>query len=167
MPTEFSFEYVFRAPSPNTLIDAYFDPDHLATQDRLAELGDREVTDAADDGRVRRCSWRVTSLRPLPVIARPFVAGGKLRFLETMTWRHGEDTVATTVVPEILGGRVQIAGTYQLSKIGDGQVRRIYRGTITAALTLVGGRVERGILETFTEQMPAMAACTQTWLDRR
>src|SRR5688572_8929289 len=45
MTTEFSYEHVFRAPSPRTVIDAYFDPGCLATQDQVAELGDRVVTE--------------------------------------------------------------------------------------------------------------------------
>lgn len=166
MPTEFSFEHVFRAPSTATLINAYFDPDHLAFQDRLAQLGDRVVVESSETGAVRKCTWRVTSQRQLPVIARPFVDGGKLRFLESMTWRRSDDIVETSVTPEILGGRVQIAGVYQLSQIAEGQVRRLYKGTISANMRLVGGKIERGILETISENMPAMAQCTQTWLDR-
>jgi hypothetical protein len=110
----------------------------------------------------------VTSLRQLPVIARPFVSkGGRLTFVEMMSWNKATNAIEMSVTPEILGGRVSITGAYELSQIGEGQVRRIYRGTINASITLVGGKIERGILETFTENMPAMAACTQSWLDKK
>jgi hypothetical protein len=164
--TPFSFEYVFRVPSVSTLAAAYFDPDHNATQDKLANLGDRTVVENHETDALRKTSWHVTSLRQLPAIARPFVKGGRLSFLEMMSWNRASNAIEMSVVPEILGGRVSIVGAYELSQIGEGQVRRIYRGTITAALPLVGGKIERGILETFTENMPAMAACTQGWLDR-
>ena len=165
MPTEFSFEHVFRAPSVRALIDAYFDLDHSLIQDKVAQLGDRKVVEEQDNAEMRKVAWRVTSLRQLPVIARPFVSGGRLQFLESMTWTKARDAVETTVGPDILGGRVQITGSYQLAMAGEEQVRRIYKGSITAALRLVGGRIERGILEAFTEQMPAMAVCTQEYLD--
>jgi hypothetical protein len=165
VPTPFSFEYVFRVSSVATLASAYFDPDHLATQDKLAQLGDRVIVENHETETLRKTSWRVTSLRALPMIARPFVSGGRLSFLEMMSWNRATNAIEMSVVPEILGGRVQIAGSYDLSQIAEGQVRRIYKGTITAALTLVGGKIERGILETFTENMPAMAGCTQGWLD--
>jgi Protein of unknown function (DUF2505) len=167
--TEFRFEHVFRVASPRVLVDAYFDADHLATQDAHVELGDRVVVESDDDGAVRRCVWRVTSLRPLPMVARPLVSGGRLRYLESMTWRRDTgdtERVEMTVSPEILGGRVQVAGTYQLSALGDGRVQRVYAGSITANIKLLSSRIERGILETFTAAMPAMAACTQGWLDR-
>lgn len=164
--TEFRFEFVFRAPSVAKLVSAYFDAGHLATQDALAKLGDREVIESSETDAVRKCTWRVASLAPLPMIARPFVKGGRLHYLETMTWRRGEDAVDMSVVPDILNGRVGVTGVYELSKIGDNEVRRIYRGQITANLALIAGKVERGILQAFQDSMPKMAGCTQTWLDR-
>jgi hypothetical protein len=104
--------------------------------------------------------------RQLPAIARPFVSGGRLSFLEMMSWNKATNAIEMSVTPEILGGRVSISGTYDLAQIGEGQVRRIYKGSIDAKITLVGGKIERGILEQFTEGMPAMAGVTQTWLDR-
>lgn len=168
MPTQFRFEHVFRAPSVRALVDAYFDLDHSVFQDKVAQLTDRVVVESTESESLRKVSWRVASLRPLPVIARPFVTGGRLSFQESMSWdARTPDRVDMAVSPEILGGRVQITGSYQLAVAGDGQVHRLYQGAITAALKLVGGRIERGILEAFTEQMPAMADCTQRWLDGR
>ena len=166
MATEFSFEYVFRAPSTRTLIDAYFDEDHLATQDKLAELCDRVIVESTQTDDARKTSWRVASQRQLPMIARPFVSGGRLKFLESCTWKRGDEHVDTSIMPEVLGGRVQIVGGYYLSQIGDGKIRRIFKGSITAAITLLSGKIERGIRDSFAEQCPAMAACTQGWLDK-
>lgn len=149
-----------------TLANAYFDLDHSLAQDKLAELGDRTVVEAQDTDTVRKVAWRVTSLRQLPAIARPFVSGGKLKFLESMTWHKATNAIEMSVVPEI-PVRVQILGAYELTPIGDGQIRRIYKGTITAGMPLVGGKIERGILEQFAANMPIMADCTQRWLDAR
>jgi hypothetical protein len=82
-----------------------------------------------------------------------------------MTWRRADDTVELVVAPEILGGRVSLTATYQLTKLGEHQVKRRYAGAITANLSLVGGKVERGILAEFEKSMAMMAQCTQTWLD--
>jgi len=166
MTTEFNFENVFRAPSVATILAAYFDPDHLATQDKLAELGDRTVVESHDDGSTLKCTWRVTALKPLPLFVRAFVSGGRLRYLETMTWRRADDAIDLTVQPEILGGRVQIAAVYQLAKIGEGQILRRYKGSVTVNIRLLSSRIERGISSAFEEAMPMMTACTQGWLDR-
>lgn len=164
--TPFSFEHVFRAPSVTALAHAYFDLEHSLVQDRAAELTDRVVVEETDTETERKVTWRVTSTRQLPVIARPFVSGGKLTFLESMTWNKTTNAITMSVVPQILGGRMQITGSYDLALVGEGKVRRVYQGTISAAIPLVGGKIERGILEAFTANMPVMTDCTQRWLER-
>jgi hypothetical protein len=164
--TEFRFEHVFRAPSTAAVLAAYFDPDHLATQDELAGLVERAVIESTDDGARLRTSWRVAARDPLPLFMRPFAAGGRLRYVETMAWRRADDAIDLLVQPEVLGGRVQIAAEYRLTKIGEGQIRRIYQGTISVGIRLVSGRIERAIAEKMEQSMPVMAACTQGWLDR-
>jgi hypothetical protein len=166
MPTAFSYEHVFRAPSTTRILAAYFDPDHLATQDKLAELGDRTVTENEETDAIRKCTWRVQSMKPLPMFVRAFVQGGHLRYLEQMTWRKADDAIDLVVTPEILGGRVSITAIYELTKIGDGQIRRKYHGQISVNIRLLSGRIERGIRDKFDESMQMMTECTQGWLDR-
>jgi hypothetical protein len=166
MSTEFSFDHTFRAPNPATIFNAYFDADHLATQDKFAELGEREVVESKDDGKVWKCVWKVVSLKPLPAIARPFVEGGRLRYLEQMTWRREANEVDLVVTPQILGGRVSLTATYQLKQQGEGQVHRRYKGSINVSIPLLSGKIERGILSELEKAMPKMGECTQGWLDR-
>ncbi len=165
MGTQFKFEYIYRAPSVADVIKAYWDPGHAAIQDKLANLCDREVVEDVEADGVRKTTWRVASSRPLPMIVKPFVTGGRLTFLEIMIQR-GSDLVESTIQPQILNGRVHIDSTYKLDLVGDNQVRRTYAGTIHANITLLSGRIEKGILEAFSKEMPVMTKCTQDWLDR-
>jgi hypothetical protein len=166
MATEFRFENVFRAPSTASVLAAYFDPDHLATQDGLAELVDRTVVESHDDGATLRTSWRVAHARPLPLFVRPFVRGGRLGFVETMTWRRADDAIDLVVTPEVLGGRVTITAVYELAQVADGQIRRRYHGQVTADVRLLSRKIEQAILARFEEAMPMMTECTQRWLER-
>jgi hypothetical protein len=167
MSTEFSFENVFQAPSTATILAAYFDPDHLAHQDAVGQLGERTVVEHREDDAQRICTWSVVSLRQLPRFVHPFIEGGRLRYLEWMRWRKAADEIDLTIQPQILGGRVQIAATYQLAQVGEGRVRRRYKGTITANIPLLSGKIERGILAEIEKGMPSMFECTQRWLLER
>ena len=166
MPTEFLFETVFVAPSVLTILEAYFDPDHLAAQDVVGQLGDRTVVENIENDAMRKCTWNVRSLRPLPVFVRPFIDGGHLRYLETMTWRKSADEIDLNIAPQILGGRVAITATYKLTPAGEGMVRRRYKGAISANVALLSGKIERAILTEIEKGMPSMTECTQTWLSR-
>lgn len=164
MSTPFSFETVFRARSVGTVLAAYFDPDHLAAQDAVAGLTERAVVESHDDVTLRTCTWHVRALMQLPLYARPFVEGGRLAYLETMKWRKADDAIDLTILPQILGGRVQINAVYELAQVGEGQIRRRYRGEIIVNVKLVSGKVERGILAEIDKGMPVMTECTQKWL---
>ena len=166
MTTPFKFENVFRAPSVPDVLAAYFDPDHLASQDKVAELVDRTVVEQVEGEGTLKCTWRVGSARSLPIFVRPFVSGGRLSYLETMVWRRADDAIDLSVVPQILGGRVKIEAVYQLSKAGEGEVLRRYAGNVTVDIRLLSGRIEKGILAAFEKEMPVMTKCTQDWLDR-
>jgi hypothetical protein len=169
MSTEFTFETVFEAPglTADAIGAAYFDPDHLAAQDVVGQLGERAITEDRDDDKVRFTRWSVRSLRPLPALVKPFVAGGRLEYIETMTWRKADREIDMTIVPQIAGGRVQIAAVYTFTQVGEGKVRRRYKGTIQVNVTLLSGKIERAILSEIEKGMPAMANCTQTWLASR
>ena len=164
MPTEFSFENIFEAPSTATILAAYFNPDHLEAQDTVGLLGERTVVENREDDTQRICTWSVISLRQLPMFVRPFIEGGRLKYIEWMRWRKTADEIDLTIQPQVLGGRVQIAATYQLAQVGENRVRRRYKGTITANVSLLSGKIERGILAEIEKGMPSMFECTQTWL---
>ena len=166
MSTEFRYESVFDASSKLAVLAAYFDDDHLATQDKVAELCDRKVVESHEDAAVRSAVWSVRAVRPLPLFARPFVEGGRLTYLETMKWRKADDEIDMTIVPQILGGRVQITAVYQLADIAPGKVRRRYQGSITVQASLLSGKIERAIAAEIEKGMPVMTGCTQGWLTR-
>ncbi len=166
MATQFAFENVFRAPSVPAVLAAYFDDDHLATQDKVAELVDRVVVERKDTPETLECTWRVGSARSLPFFVKPFVSGGRLTYLETMVWRRADDAIDLSVVPQILNGRVKIEAVYQLSKAGENQVLRRYAGSVSVDIRLLSGKIEKGILAAFEKEMPVMTKCTQDWLDR-
>jgi hypothetical protein len=167
MSTPFSFETVFRAPSAEAVLAAYFDPDLLAAQDALGELTDRKVVEDTDNETQRKTSWTVRSIRQLPVFVRPFVEGGRLSYVETMTWRKRDSEIDLTVVPQIAGGRVSITAAYNLTQIAEGQVRRRYSGDIKVDVKLISGKIERAILSEIEKGMPMMRDCTQSWLSKK
>jgi hypothetical protein len=164
VPTGFSYETIFDAKGKTAVLAAYFDDDHLATQDKVAELCDRKVVESHEDAAVKQCTWSVRSLRPLPVFVRPFVEGGRVTYLEAMTWRKADDEIDLSIVPQILGGRVQITAVYQLADVGPGKVRRRYVGSIAVNVKLVSGKIERAIAAEMEKGMPLMTDCTQRWL---
>jgi hypothetical protein len=165
--TEFHFEHDFtRADSPAIIFEAYFDPAVSAEQDRRVEVARREVLELEDTGGVLRRVCKVVPRRQLPAVVRPFVPDG-LSYTETVTWRKADDLIEMLIEPAVLGGRVEISATYRVAAAGPGVCRRTYHGRVNVQLALVGGRIERGIIEDLGRTLGKAAACTQEWLDAR
>lgn len=164
MTTSFRFEHTFRAASAETVLRAYFDPDHLAAQDKVGELTGREVLEEREDETVKACTWKVSSQKPLPLFARPFVDGGRLTYKEAMTWRKRDGEIDLVITPQIMNGRVQLTALYKLAQAGEHQVRRTYSGSVSVDIRLVGGKIERSVVQQIEEGIPLMFQCTQDWL---
>lgn len=166
MTTPFSFAYDFRAPSTAVVFEGYFDPALSAEQDRRVEVASREVLELLDTPATLHRVCKVIPRRQLPAIIRPLVSGG-LSYVERVTWHKADDLIEMRIEPAVLGGRVEITAAYRLVAAGAGVVRRTYEGQVSVELRLIGGRVERGVIEDLDRSLTISAGCTQQWLDRR
>ncbi|MGH7336862.1 MAG: DUF2505 domain-containing protein [Myxococcota bacterium] len=162
--TPFHFEHDFRAPSVAVLFSAYFDPGLIEEHDRLAEISHREVLELDDreDELHRVC--KVVPQRQLPAVLRRFVAGD-MSFVERILWKKREDRIEQRIEPAIFGGRVEISAIYRLAAHDGGVMRRTYDGQVSVRIHLLGGRIERTLIEEMDRSMQTMAATTQRWLD--
>ena len=167
MALQFCSEHVFRAPSVSAVFAAYFDPEHVLRQDKLLEVVERTVLELVDTGATLRRTCRVVPHRRLPAILRPFVSA-PLHYLETATWRRPDDEIDIEIRPSILepAAKPAIRALYRLSRLSDGSIRRLYRGTVSVDIALVSARVERGIVAEIERTAPVAAACTQAFLDQ-
>jgi len=164
--TPFSFEHVFQAPSTDAVFAGYFDAAHQIEQDREMEIVERETVELVDDGETLRRVCRAVPKRQLPALIKPFVSG-PLHYLETATWHRGRGEITLEIRPSMLRGRVQIAGTYRLERVGPHAILRRYSGQVSVDIALISARIERGIVQEFEKSMPIAATCTQQWLDRQ
>ena len=144
--TPFCFEHVFRADSAEQLLASFFDDACQAEQDRALGIVERRVLERGD-------GWRVSRVVP----------GRKVsHYVESVT-RRG-DELAIEIRPSLQ--RVVITATYRLDPVGPRAIRRRYAGAVSVNIALIGGRLERGIVEDLEKSLPTAAACTQAWLDR-
>lgn len=165
MGTPFHFEHRFRAAAPAVVLAAYFDDAHRDEQDRATDIARRDVVEDVDGPDARRRVSRVFPRRQLPAVVRAVVRGD-LSFDETIVWVKAADRIDFDIRPHLLDGRARIAARYQLTATGPGEVLRAYDGTVDVEVRLIGGRIERAIIDDLGRSLAAAAALTQAYLDR-
>ncbi len=166
MATTFHFEHRFRAASPAEVLAAYFDDAHREEQDRATAIARREVIEDRDGPTERRRVSRVFPLRQLPAVVRAVVRGD-LSYDETIVWVKAADRIDFDIRPKLLDGKARIEARYQLRTTGPMEVLRTYDGSAAVDVRLVGGRIERVIIEDLERSLATAAALTQAYLDRR
>lgn len=164
--TPFHFEYMFRARDPDAVLSVYFDEEHQAEQDRRVEVVKRETLEDVDGPDTRRRVSRISPRRQLPAVIRPLIKGD-LSYDETIVWHKAAHRIEFDIRPRILDGKAQILASYQLHPAGPGRVRRTYDGKATVEVRLIGGRIEKAIIEDLERSLTLTAGCTQEYLDRR
>jgi hypothetical protein len=102
--------------------------------------------------------------RQLPAVIRPLVSG-PLHYVERTVWDKRADRIDLDIRPSVLGTRTQIRVTYTVARIAPDRVRRVCEGDATVEIALIGGRIERSIVDDLGQSLPRVAACTQVWLD--
>ncbi len=162
--TPFRFEHEFRAPSVAAVLRGYFDPALQAEQDRASKIRAREVLEREDTADRRVIVTKVFPERQLPAVIRPLVAG-PLHYIERSVWDKRADRIDLDIRPSLLGKRTQIRVVYTVTLVAPGRVHRVCEGDATVEVALIGGRVERSIIEDMADTLPKVAACTQAWLD--
>lgn len=165
MSTPFSFEYRFRAASPAAIFAIYFDAAHRDAQDRRVGVSRRDILEDTDGPDTRRRVSVVYPVRQLPAVVRPFLKGD-LSFDETIVWAKADDRIDFDIRPRLLDGRCHIVARYTLHAAGAGEVLRRYAGTVSVEARLVGGRIERAIIEDLGRSIDTSAAVTQEFLDQ-
>jgi hypothetical protein len=178
----FHFVHDYQAPAIDSIFEAYFDPEFALAQDREVDIIERtvlELTDGANE-LVRVC--RVVPKRQLPALFRPLVAG-ELHYTESLRWFKDQHRMTIEIRPSLLKGRALISVDYQLADQGPVPganvrtleagvttgnwrlIQRVYRGTVTIEVPLLGGRIEKSIVADMESSLRTTAASTQAWID--
>lgn len=165
MASAFHFEHRFRAASPAVVLAAVMDPVQRAAQDRAVDVARRELVSDDDAPDTRALRFVVYPRRQLPAVVRAVVRGD-LAYDETIVWTKAADRVDYDIRPRLLDGRARIIATYQLTAGDPGEVVRRYHGTVTVDLRLIGGRIERMIVDDLGRSLAVAAQVTQDHLDR-
>lgn len=165
--TTFCFEHEFLGATPRKIFEIYFDPENIAEQDRIAEIDRRLLLEERETDEVLERTYKVYPRKQPPAVAKPFLDEGSLHYIEKLVWKKAEDKIEFDIRPSVAGGRAHIGATYRVAPVGPDRVRRVYEGKATVKIPVVGGRVERGIVDELEASLKRTALCTQEWLDRR
>jgi hypothetical protein len=158
----FRFEHEFRGT-----VEAYWRAffDDALTRDQYERLGVREleVVERREDDEALARTLRVVPARELPAVLRR-LTGASLGYTETTVLDRRAGVATTTVVPDTLADRITIGGRHVVTSPSPGAIVRTFEGSVEVRVAVIGGRIERAIVEDMRRSYAASAAMTQAAL---
>jgi len=152
------FELTSRlALPPERVVELYTDPDFYARLDGLPNVGEPRVLDRVAEGDTvtMRVHYRFTRVLS-PGVAR-VVDPAKISWVEETVWDLVTCAARSTLLPDNYADRFGASAERSHEPAGGGTQRRIV-GDVRVRFPVVGGKVERAIVEGLEEYLAAEAA---------
>jgi hypothetical protein len=108
---------------------------------------------------------RYRSRQPVPALMRSFLPDG-LGYTEHGIYDPETRSFTHRIEPNAFGARTEIRGTMRVEDLANGKIRRIYEGTVTIKVPIVGGRIEADTIRNMQKAQDAAAAVTRQWLSQ-
>ena len=105
---------------------------------------------------------RLTPRREVPGFLSKFVAD-KIAYTEHNVFTAKTNVMKTKTTPSFMADKIVTEGVYRLDVLGDHKVRRVWEGRAEAKIPLLGGRVEKHLVEEIRESYRRATAFTRKW----
>ncbi|MBK6921982.1 MAG: DUF2505 domain-containing protein [Deltaproteobacteria bacterium] len=120
-----------------------------------------ERTGEGDALEIRR-EQRLTPRREVPAIIQKFVKGG-FSYVEKNHFKARENLMRTVTVPSFMAEKIQTHGTYRLEPLGESRVKRVWEGTLECSIALIGGKIEKLLVDEVRESYRKATDFTRAW----
>ena len=120
------------------------------------------LSEERGDGKTTR-EYRVTQTKDLPPAAQKMMRTQRLSYNQTQAYDDASLSMRWSVNPEIFPGKVKIEGTVEVVPNGTG-CERVVRGEINVAIPLVGGKIEKHVVNDLKRSYERAGRVTAEWL---
>ncbi|HET6585567.1 MAG TPA: DUF2505 domain-containing protein [Nannocystaceae bacterium] len=105
---------------------------------------------------------RLTPKREMPAIIAKFVKG-KLSYVEHNVFTASNNTMKTTTTPSFMADKIDTNGVFRIEVVGPDKVNRVWDGNCEVSIPLVGGKVEKLLVDEVRESYRKATAFTRKW----
>ena len=144
----------------------FFDDAYNAELYKRLKVG-REVLEVKQEGEgeslVIRRKVKLSPQREVPALVAKFVKGA-ITYTEQGVFTARTNTLEIVTIPGFMADQLTTRGTYKVQSLGPNKVRRTWDGEISCKIPLLGGKVEKHIVEEVTTSYRDTTEFTRKWL---
>ena len=144
----------------------FFDDAYNAALYERLRVG-REVLDIQREGEgealIIRRKIKLSPQREVPALVAKFVKGA-ITYTEQGVFTARTNTLEVVTIPGFMADQLTTRGVYKVQSLGPTKVRRIWDGDVVCKIPLLGGKIEKGIIEEVTQSYRDTTDFTRKWL---
>lgn len=156
---KFEASQSYDAP-PERVIAAFADPTSYAGMTGLTKIAAPELIDVTTKGATVLVRMTYRFIAPLPAVATAVIDQKKATWVDETTFDLNALTATTVMLPDHYGSKIKVSINQEF--LADGEDVGVVRGDIKMRMLLVGGQVEKvivnGLKDHLAEEQPWFAA---------
>jgi hypothetical protein len=131
---------------------------------RRLKMQSYTVLERQDEGRIYRRVLELVPEMQVPSWAASVVR--ETRYREHDLLHRDRSVMDVTIEPMIMKERFVMRGVFKVTPLPEGRCRREFSGEIRILVPLIGGKIEKFLVERMREGYDAAAALTREWIAR-
>lgn len=159
----FKFEHDFDI-DPNGFWEMFFDEAYNVELYRHLRTKERKVLEQKEEGGVLRRTAKVTPERDIPSLFKSFVSD--MSYTERDVFERAKSEMKVAIEPGMMRDRLQMGGLFSVRPAGAG-CRRTFEGDVKISVPLIGGKMEKFMIDEIRTSYDQAAEATRGWIARK
>jgi len=125
----------------------------------------REVLEKKDEGNLMRRVQRFTPSTEMPAMIQSLVSD--ISYTEINELRRDKSEMTVVIEPAMMKNKFDFKALYSVKPLAPGKCRRAFEGDVKVSVMLVGGQMEKFMVDQMATAYDTAAKLTREWIERR
>ena len=164
MSTHYKFEHDFDIDA-KAYWDLFFSEDY--NKDLYAELKMKEhkILEQREEGGKLFRSVKITPQKEVPAVFRAVISD--MSYTERDVFHRDRSSMDVIIEPALMRDRFDMKGVYSVKSTGEGKCKRTFEGDVKVSVMLLGGKIEKYMIDEMRASYDIATRVTRKWIDKR
>lgn len=159
----FRFEHDFDIDAKDYWELFFSEPYNVDLYKRLG-MRERVIVENKDEGATLRRVVRLTPNDEVPAAFKAFIHDTS--YTEHDLYRKDRSLMEVSIEPAMMKNKFELKAVYGVSQAGAGRARRTFEGDIKVSVMIIGGQIEKYMVEKMRASYEVAAAVTREWIPK-
>jgi hypothetical protein len=160
----FKFEHDFDIDAKDYW-DLFFADDYNEDLNRELKMRDRKVLEQKDDGKILKRVQKMSPADDIPQMFKSVVPD--IGYTEHDTFYRDRSSMDVIIEPAAGKNKFDMRAVYKVQPLGPGKCRRTFEGDVKVNVMILGGQIEKFMVEKLRTSYETAAVVTRRWITKR